>query len=72
MKELMKNAYVRLAGRAIAAGIMTAIVMVQATEPGDSIAWRSIAVAGGLAALEVFTPLNKLVGLFKAPIAEAQ
>ena len=69
MKSIFANATVRLAARAIVAGAIAAISSYQAS--GGTIAWHALAVAGGLAFCEVFTPLNALVGVFKgaAPAA---
>lgn len=63
MTKAFKNAYVRLAGRAVLAGAAAALTQLHS---GDStLAWKAAAVAGALAFAEVFTPLNSLVGAFK-------
>lgn len=67
MKRLFANPYVRLAGRAILAGGIAAATSYQAD--GETIVWRSLVVAFGLAFCEVFTPLNAVVGVFKKPAA---
>lgn len=64
MKNLLKNPTIRLAGRALVAGGIAAVTLYQ--QNGGSIAWKALAVAAGLAFCEVFTPLNALVGPFKA------
>lgn len=63
MTHLFANPYVRLAGRAIVAGILAAAASYQSYGSG-AIAWHAIAAAGIMAALEAFTPLNQLVGAF--------
>lgn len=64
MKALFANPTVRLAGRAIAAAIFTALTQIHNSN-GGQIAWQSVAVGAGLAFCEVFTPLNGVVGVFK-------
>jgi hypothetical protein len=66
VKGFFSNPWVRLAGRAIAVGITTAVTQIHNSN-GTEIAWQSVVVAAVLAALEVFTPLNALVGVFKTP-----
>jgi hypothetical protein len=63
MKKLLSNPTVRLAGRALVAAAIVALTQVHAS--GGTIAWKSLAVGAGLAFVEVFTPLNQLVGVFK-------
>jgi hypothetical protein len=58
------NRYMRLAGRALAAGALAFVVQLQASDGTSASVIRSCVVAGALAALEVFTPLNSLVGIF--------
>lgn len=60
----MNNPYVRLVGRAIVAGLLAAAASYQSYGSG-TIAWHAIAAAGIMAALEVVTPLNALVGISK-------
>ena len=67
MKHLFANATVRLAGRAIVAGAIAALTLYHSS--GGTIAWKSLAVASGLAFCEIFTPLNSIVGVFKGPTA---
>ena len=65
MKQLLANPTVRLAGRALVAGGIAALTLYK--QSGGAIAWKSLAVAAGLAFAEYFTPLNAIVGIFKAP-----
>lgn len=58
---------VRLVLRAVAVGAGTAGSQLQASASWDSTVVRAAAIGGGLAALEVFTPLNALVGAGKKP-----
>lgn len=69
MKKLFANPTVRLAGRAIVAGAIAAATLYHSS--GGTIAWKSLAVAAGLAFVEIFTPLNSLVGVFKGAPAPA-
>lgn len=64
MNSLLSNPWVRLAGRALVAGVISGATAYNSSSTG-SIAWHAAAVAGGLAFCEVFTPLNALVGVFK-------
>lgn len=64
MKKLLSNPTVRLAGRALVAAVLTAVVDYQSAG-GATVAWQSVAVGSGLAFCEIFTPLNPLVGVFK-------
>jgi hypothetical protein len=65
MKKLLANPNVRLVGRAISAGALAAAASYKSG--GGTIAWHALAVTFGLAALEVLTPLNAIVGLGKQP-----
>lgn len=58
-----QKAYLRLAGRALIAGVVAALIFPHNAD--GTMAWKAAAVAGVLAFCEVFTPLNSLVGLFK-------
>lgn len=69
MSKLLSNAKVRLAGRAILAGVLAAVVQIN-TAPDGTLSWRSAVVAGGLAFCEIFTPLNSLVGFFKQEVTK--
>lgn len=60
----MSNAYVRLVGRAIVAGLAAALVLLN-TSSDWSTAWKGAAVAGILAFCEVVSPLNPNVGVGK-------
>ena len=60
----MTNPYVRLIGRAIVAGLLAAAVSYQQYGSG-TIVWHAVAAAGIMAALEVLTPLNSIVGISK-------
>jgi hypothetical protein len=64
MNKFFSHPYVRLAGRALVAGLVSALVQLH-TESDGSLAWHAAVVAGALAFVEVFTPLNSLVGFFK-------
>lgn len=55
----------RLVGRAAVAGGAAFFVAAQEACGGSSDFWQPIVVAGVLAAAEVLSPLNPLVGLFK-------
>ena len=65
MKKLLADPTIRLAFRALFAAAIVAVTQINAAS-GGTIAWRSLAVGAGLAYCEIFTPLNSLVGLFKA------
>lgn len=69
MKHLLANPTVRLAGRALVAAVIVVLTQIHAS--GGTIAWKALAVGAGLAFVEVFTPLNALVGVFKNPAAAA-
>lgn len=67
MSKLFANPVVRLALRALLAGVLAAAALLQGSSPSDgSVAWKSAAVGGIMAFCEVLTPLNQLVGPFKA------
>lgn len=68
MKKALANPTVRLAGRAAVAGLIAAATLYHSS--GGTIAWKALAVAGGLAFCEIFTPLNSIVGVFKGPAAK--
>lgn len=61
---MFNNPYVRLVGRALSAGVVAALTQIH-TAPDGTLAWRSAVTGGALAALELLTPLNKVVGLGK-------
>lgn len=61
---MFKNPTVRLALRALVAGVAAALVIVQHSGYSKA-AWQGAIVAGVLAFAEVFTPLNSIVGVFK-------
>lgn len=56
----------RVALRAFAVGVGVALESLQASGSWDGAVVRGAIIAGSLAALEVFTPLNALVGPGKA------
>lgn len=59
---------VRLVARALLAGVITAVtLMQQADDPFSSAAWKAAAVAGIWTVVEAVTPLNALVGWWKNP-----
>jgi hypothetical protein len=63
---LMEQPYIRLAVRAVVVGVGVAVATVQeSSDPLDKGVWMGAIAAGGFAALEIFTPLNRLVGWFK-------
>lgn len=64
LRKLFRDPTVRLAGRALVAGVTAGIVYYRHASAG-SFTWHAAIVAGVLAAAELFTPLNSLVGLFK-------
>lgn len=64
MTKLLSNPWVRLAGRALVAGLASGFVFYR-SQAGGSAAWHGAVVAGVLAFCEVFTPLNQLVGVFR-------
>jgi hypothetical protein len=64
MTKLFSNPTVRLAARAVLAGLLSFGAQMQASSGIGSSVLRSAAVAGILAFAEVFTPLNQTVGLF--------
>ena len=66
MSGLLKNPWVRLAGRALVAGLTAALLLLRSSSDWQT-AWKAALVAGVLAFCEVFTPLNQLVGVFKKP-----
>lgn len=63
MTKLLANPTVRLALRAILAGGVAAAASYKSA--GGAIVWHALAVTFVLAAAEVFTPLNSIVGVFK-------
>jgi hypothetical protein len=69
---MFKSAKLRLAGRALIAGVAAAVAYMQASQSYDKSAIAGAAVAGLLSFAEVFTPLNAYVGFFKGHQAEAQ
>ncbi len=62
MKQYLSNPTVRLAGRAVVAGVAAALASYH--QSGGVILWHGLLVAFVLAFAEVFTPLNQLVGAF--------
>lgn len=65
---MLKDPRVRLVARALLAGVLVAVTMVQsADDPFSSAAWKAALVAGGWAVVEAITPLNALVGWWKKP-----
>lgn len=65
MTKLFTNAYARLVGRALVAGLTAALTMLS-TASDLSAAWRGAVVGGVLAFVEFVTPLNQKVGPSKA------
>ena len=66
---MLTNPVVRLIGRAVLVGVTSILVQIQSST--GAIVWHSILVAGVLAAAEVLTPLNSIVGLGK-PVPPAK
>lgn len=62
---MLKSAKLRLAGRALIAGLVAFGVSLQASNSYTREALIGAATAGALAFVEVFTPLNPVVGFFK-------
>ena len=69
MKNLFADPVVRLAGRAVVAGLLAGAASYQHFG-GSTVAWHAVAAAAVMAFLEVFTPLNALVGVAKSALAE--
>jgi hypothetical protein len=65
MKQYLSNPNVRLAGRAVVAGVAAALASYH--QSGGVILWHGLLVAFVLAFAEVFTPLNAIVGAFTQP-----
>lgn len=58
------NPTVRLVLRALVAGVMAGLVMLNTSSDWSAV-WKGAVVAGVLAACEVLTPLNPTVGVGK-------
>lgn len=68
MKAMFSDARVRLLARAVLAGVLVGITVVQqADDPFSSGVWKAAVVAAGWAIVEAITPLNALVGWLKQP-----
>lgn len=66
--RLLRHPHARLAIRALLVGAGVALQSVIASDdPTAAVVWKAALAAGAMAALEAFTPLNQLVGLFKTP-----
>ena len=65
VKKALKTPAARLVGRALVAGVTAGVVYYRAHATTGSSTWHAAIVAGVLAAAELFTPLNPIVGLFK-------
>ncbi len=68
--NLLRDPRVRLAGRALFAGVAVAVAQIQGSGDFSSSAIKAAAVAGALAAFEILTPINALVGLGKQDVHE--
>jgi formate/nitrite transporter FocA (FNT family) len=66
MKKLFADPNVRLAVRAIVAGLAVSFGTLKTGHHIDKAALDAAAVAGGWAFVEAFTPLNAIVGSFKS------
>ena len=67
MRKLFASPVVRLALRALLVGVgATVTYVVAADNPVDAAVWKAALYAGAWAAVEAFTPLNALVGLFRS------
>jgi len=65
--SIFDNPYVRLAGRAVLSGALAAGAVIYASAGNvDKTVILAAAAAGIHALVEVFTPLNKIVGAFHA------
>lgn len=65
---MFSDARVRLVARALLAGVITAVTLMQsADDPFSSAAWKAALVAGAWTVVEAITPLNALVGWWKKP-----
>lgn len=64
MTKLLAKPAVRLALRAIVAGVLAGAAVYREAG-GGTVAWTAVAAAAIMAASEYFTPLNALVGAFK-------
>ncbi len=60
----MGNPVVRLIGRALVAGLVSTLLLLQTASDWSS-AWKGAVVAGILAACEILSPLNPNVGIGK-------
>lgn len=59
---------VRLVARALLAGLITTLTLVQqADDPFSAGVWKGALVAGVWVVIEAITPLNALVGWWKQP-----
>lgn len=66
---MLKDPRVRLVARALLAGVITAVtLMQQADDPFGAAAWKAALVAGVWTVVEAITPLNALVGWWKNPV----
>ena len=65
MRKQFADPVVRMALRALVAAAIVVVTQVHNSN-GGQIAWQAAAVGAGLAFCEVFTPLNSLIGVFKA------
>lgn len=61
---MLGNPSVRLVVRALVAGVMAALMLLNTSSDWSAV-WKGAVVAGVLAACEVLTPLNPNVGLGK-------
>jgi len=64
MNKFFSNPWVRMAARALIAGLIAGLTQIGVNDDG-TIAWRSAVVAGGLAFAEIFTPINAILGAFR-------
>ena len=64
IRRLFADPTFRLAGRAVIAALIVVVTQIHNSNGGE-IAWQAVAVGAGLAFVEVFTPFNSLVGVFR-------
>lgn len=66
-KKAAANPTARLAGRAVLAGAIMFVVKLKDADHIDGALLESAAISAGWVAVEIFTPLNALIGKFKQP-----
>lgn len=70
---MLSDPRVRLVARALLAGVITTVTLMQdADDPFSAAAWKSALVVGFWTVVELITPLNALVGWWKKPAPPAE